>query len=245
VSFDRQPVLIGELLELRPLAAEDFGALFRVAADPLIWEQHPECDRYQETTFRAFFEEALSSGGALVAVDRVSGQIIGSSRYHGHDATRSVIEIGWSFLARAYWGGRYNGEMKRLMLEHAFRWVNRVLFIIGPENRRSKRAVEKIGGVRAGTTTDAHGRERIVYELTPELYARKHEPGSDRLGGLSSTLPIPREATLNTRSKPQPPRPTLPKPPKPRLPEPWEPARVPRPPEPPKPPEPWGRRGER
>lgn len=170
--FDRQPLLRGDLLELRPLRADDFDALFRVAADPLIWEQHPERHRYQEATFTAFFAEALASGGALVAIDRATGQVIGSSRYHGHDAQRRVIEIGWTFLARAYWGGRYNGEMKRLMLEHAFRSVSRVIFVIGPENRRSQRAVEKIGGVRAGTTTDDHGRERVVYELTPERYAR-------------------------------------------------------------------------
>jgi RimJ/RimL family protein N-acetyltransferase len=178
VSFDRQPVLIGGLIELRPLRADDFDELFRVASDPLIWEQHPERNRYQEATFRTFFEEALRSGGALVAIDRATGKIIGSSRFHGYDATHSVVEIGWSFLARAYWGGRYNGEMKRLMLEHAFKSVNRVVFIIGPENRRSQRAVEKIGGVRAGTTSDAQGRERVVYELTPALYARRKQSGA-------------------------------------------------------------------
>jgi N-acetyltransferase len=178
VSFDRQPLLRGELLELRPLRSDDFEALFRAAADPLIWEQHPERNRHQEATFRAFFEEALTSGGALVALDRANGHIIGSSRYHGYDAERSVIEIGWSFLARAYWGGRYNGEMKQLMVEHAFRSVKHVIFIIGPENRRSQRAVEKIGGVRAGTTIDAHGRERVVYELTPALFARRQGSGA-------------------------------------------------------------------
>ncbi|MGE5852964.1 MAG: GNAT family N-acetyltransferase, partial [Deltaproteobacteria bacterium] len=99
--------------------------------------------------------------------------IIGSSRYHGYDAEGSVIEIGWTFLARSHWGGRYNGEMKRLMLEHAFKSVHRVIFIIGPDNRRSQRAVEKIGGVRTGTITDARGRARVVYELTPVLYAQR------------------------------------------------------------------------
>lgn len=177
VSFDRQPHLIGDLLELRPLQADDFDALYRVAADPLIWEQHPERDRSQEATFRKFFAEALSSGGALVAIDRANDQVIGSSRYHGYDAHRSVIEIGWTFLARAYWGGRYNGEMKRLMLEHAFQRVSRVLFVIGPDNRRSQRAVEKIGGVRAGTKSDAHGQERVIYELTPSRYSGRQQPG--------------------------------------------------------------------
>lgn len=177
MSFDRQPVLRGELLDLRPLRADDVDALFRVAADPLIWAQHPDRDRYQEATFRAFFAEALASGGALVALDRVNGHIIGSSRYHGYDEEHSVVEIGWTFLARAYWGGRYNGEMKRLMLEHAFRSVKRVIFIIGPDNRRSQRAVEKIGAVRAGSTIDAQGRDRVVYELTPTLYGRGQQSG--------------------------------------------------------------------
>jgi RimJ/RimL family protein N-acetyltransferase len=172
VFFDRQPYLVGELLELRPLRANDFDALFRVAADPLIWEQHPERTRYQEATFRTYFDEAIASGGALVALDRASGEVIGASRYHGYDAERSVVEIGWTFLARACWGGRYNGEMKRLMLEHAFRSVRRVIFVIGPDNRRSQRAVEKIGGVRAGATTDTNGQERVVYELTPALYVQ-------------------------------------------------------------------------
>lgn len=170
--FDRQPTLRGEFLELRPLRPDDFEALFRVASDPLIWEQHPERTRYQEATFRTFFQDALSSGGALIAIDRATGEIIGSSRYHGYDPARRVVEIGWTFLARAYWGGRYNGEMKRLMLEHAFPWVTRVIFVIGPENRRSQRAVEKIGGVRAETMTDQQGRERVIYELTLERYRR-------------------------------------------------------------------------
>src|SRR6187549_2040396 len=161
--IDRQPTLVGALLELRPLTADDYSALYGVASDPLIWEQHPERHRYEEPTFRVFFEDALGSGGALVAIDRATGRIIGSSRFHGYDADGSVIEIGWSFLAREYWGGRYNGEMKRLMLEHAFQWVERVIFVIGPENRRSQRAVEKIGGMRAGMTTDALGQERVVY----------------------------------------------------------------------------------
>ncbi len=169
--FDPQPTLVGALLELRPLRAEDWTELFDVASDPLIWAQHPDSDRYQEDVFRRFFADALNSGGALVAIERASGQIVGSSRYHDLDPVQSVVEIGWSFLARRCWGGRYNGEMKRLMLEHAFKTVDRVLFIIGPENRRSRRAVEKIGGVYIGTRPDAKGRERVVYELTRSAFA--------------------------------------------------------------------------
>jgi RimJ/RimL family protein N-acetyltransferase len=171
-----QPVLKGELLELTPLRATEFDDLYAVAADPLIWEQHPSSDRYEEPVFRIFFREALESGGALVARDRSDGRVIGSSRFHGYDREKSEVEIGWTFLARSHWGGRYNGEMKRLMLEHAFRFVDRVIFLIGPENLRSRRAVEKIGGVHVGSKTDATtGRESVIYEITAAAYGRGPE----------------------------------------------------------------------
>ncbi len=171
MPFDLQPVLKGRLLELRPLRAEDFDALFAVAADPLIWEQHPAQDRYQKDDFRVFFREALESGGALVAIDTRDGRVIGSSRFHGYDGDKSEVEIGWTFLARSHWGGRYNGEMKQLMLQHAFRFVDRVVFLVGLHNRRSQRAVEKLGGVRVGSRPDASGRDSIVYEITAATFA--------------------------------------------------------------------------
>src|SRR6266436_5805173 len=165
MSFDLQPVLKGEILELRPLRPEDYHDLYAVASDPLIWEQHPVKDRYKEEVFKGFFCEALESGGALIAIDSKDGRAIGSSRFHGYDEAKSEIEIGWTFLARSHWGGTYNREMKLLMLRHAFRFVNRVLFLVGPHNFRSQRAVEKIGGVRAGSRLDGSGRENVVYRI--------------------------------------------------------------------------------
>src|SRR5205085_10979923 len=108
--FELQPHLVGQLLELRPLGPEDWDALFRVASDPMIWEQHPARNRYEEQVFREFFQEALESRGAFVVIDRTTQGIIGSSRYFGYDAGKSEIEIGWTFLARAHWGGDYNRE---------------------------------------------------------------------------------------------------------------------------------------
>jgi RimJ/RimL family protein N-acetyltransferase len=145
--FELQPHLLGDLFELRPLKPEDWESLFRVASDPLIWEQHPAHDRYKEEVFKEFFREALESGGAFLIIDRKTQEIIGSSRYFGYDSAKSEIEIGWTFLARSHWGGKHNGELKRLMLDHAFRFVERVIFIIGATNFRSQRAIEKIGGV--------------------------------------------------------------------------------------------------
>jgi RimJ/RimL family protein N-acetyltransferase len=165
LSFDHQPTLKGGLVELRPLRADDFPALHAVAADPLIWEQHPVRDRYEEKVFRGFFDEQLASGGALVAIDARTGDVIGMSRFHGYDDQRSEIEIGWTFLARSHWGGVYNREMKRLMLRHAFRFVRSVVFLVHPQNIRSQRAVEKIGGALVGSRLDGDGRQSAAYQI--------------------------------------------------------------------------------
>ncbi len=165
MSIDWQPTLVGELIELRPLKPDDWDALFAVASDPLIWEQHPDRLRYQEDVFREFFRVALETRSAFVAIDRRDGRIIGSSRFFGYDPIAREVEIGWSFLARSHWGGRYNGEMKALMLAHAFQFVDHVIFVIGPGNIRSQRAVERIGAVLAGAL-DVRGRESVVYRLS-------------------------------------------------------------------------------
>jgi len=132
-------------VEVRPLAPWDFDALFQAASDPLIWRQHPENDRYKREVFQKFFDGALESKSAFAVVDRKSGRIIGSSRYCNLNSAQSEVEIGWTFLERAYWGGAYNGELKRLMLEHAFRFVHRVVFVVGEHNLRSQKALQKIG----------------------------------------------------------------------------------------------------
>ena len=157
MAFDLQPHLRGELIALRPLAPEDWEDLFAVAADLLIWKQHPERDRYKEDVFRVFFEEALQSGGAFVVVDKNTQQIIGSTRFYRYDPEKSEIEIGWTFLARKYWGGRYNAEMKRLLLNHAFKFVESVVFFVGTKNFRSQKAMDKIGAIRDGIVTRAYG----------------------------------------------------------------------------------------
>src|SRR5881396_1506138 len=156
-EFDLQPYLKGELIELRPLMPEDWNDLFAVASDPLIWEQHPESNRYKEDVFKVFFREALESGGAFVVIDKKSQQIIGSTRFYGYDPEKSEIEIGWTFLARKYWGGRYNREMRRLMLTHAFKFVESVVFYVGEKNIRSQKAMEKIGAIKIGMATRTYG----------------------------------------------------------------------------------------
>ena len=170
MPFDLQPILKGKLLELRPLRPDDFADLYAVASDPLIWEQHPSSDRYKEEVFRDFFGGALESGGAPIAIDSKDGRVIGSSRFYGYNAEQSEIEIGWTFLARSHWGGIFNAEMKQLMLRHAFQFVENVVFLIGPQNYRSQKAMETIGGVRAGSRRDTSGRDSLLYRITASTF---------------------------------------------------------------------------
>jgi RimJ/RimL family protein N-acetyltransferase len=115
--------------------------------------------------FREFFRRALDSGGALTVHDTALRRVIGSSRFHAYDEVTSQVEIGWTFLARSHWGGTYNGEMKRLMLRHAFQFVSGVVFSIGTQNFRSQRAIEKIGAVRVGSRPNTDGQEHFVYRI--------------------------------------------------------------------------------
>lgn len=125
-------------------------------------------DRYKEHVFREYFDGAIACGSAFAFVENSTGKIIGSCRFHGFDADNSEIEIGWTFLGREYWGGTFNTEIKQLMLEHAFRFVQTVVFWVGEDNWRSRRAMEKVGGVlREGTQyRELSGDDPyVVYEI--------------------------------------------------------------------------------
>jgi len=141
-----QPTLQGSLVHLSPMRAEDHDALYAVAKDPLIWEQHPSWDRYKPEVFRLVFDQGLASGGALVVRDASTGEVIGSTRFYDYRPEDPSIAIGYTFIARRCWGGTYNPEMKSLLLQHAFGFVERVWFHIGVTNRRSREAIARVGG---------------------------------------------------------------------------------------------------
>ena len=167
MALDYQPTLRGSLVEARPLRRGDAADLYSVAADPLIWEQHSDKTHHEEAGFAEFFRDSLASGGALLVTDVESQRAIGSSRFFGYSAARSEVEIGWTVLARSHWGGAYNGELKRLMLRHAFEFVDSVAFFVSPENIRSQRAVRKVGAV---LTEDPDTAGRLVYRITAAAF---------------------------------------------------------------------------
>jgi len=175
--FELQPRIDNKYIRLEPLEPDDFDALFAVASDPLIWEQHPNKDRYQRAVFEGFFKGALASGGAFCVLDAMTGELIGSSRYYDLDEARSAICIGYTFIARNRWGRQYNRALKTLMLDHAFRFVDRAVFHVGETNLRSRKAMEKLGGVLVGEVAMSYGngepvKNNVIYEITKEDWSR-------------------------------------------------------------------------
>jgi N-acetyltransferase len=170
---DFQPTLAGPTVIVRPVTPDDWAELFAAGSDPEIWKVHPSSDRYTEPAFREYFDGAVASRMGFVFVDRQTSRLIGSSRYHGYDATRSEIEVGWTFIARSHWGGTTNREVKRLMLDHAFTFVDTVIFWVGEQNWRSQGAMTKIGGVRRDGlfTREATGATpHFIFEIGKRRY---------------------------------------------------------------------------
>lgn len=165
-DFNFQPeILEDELVKLVPLTGNDFSRLFAVAADPAIWEQHPAKDRYKKEVFQLFFDGAVASNSAFLVVDKKGNEVIGSTRFYAFEPEQSSIAIGFTFLAKNFWGGQYNKAMKKLLLHYVFQFVNRVVFHIGPTNIRSQNAVCKIGATKINEVyLDNNGSQVLHYE---------------------------------------------------------------------------------
>ena len=155
------PTLEGNTLLLRPLVTKDFDALYAAASDPEIWRLHPDSNRWQRPAFETYFVKGTTEHQALAVLDRATKQIIGSSRFY--DPTPHEVKIGFTFLSRPYWGGATNFELKSLMLNYAFQYVERALFEIAVGNLRSRRAIEKLGARL--TAEPSEEASHVVYEI--------------------------------------------------------------------------------
>lgn len=149
-EMNLQPTLANEIITIKPIQKEDFEALFAIASDELLWEQHPNKDRYKKEVFQLFFENAIQSKGAFIVINNKTNEIIGSSRYYEFNEVEKSIVIGYTFISRAFWGKNYNSSLKELMINYAFQFVNKVYFHVGETNYRSQKAVEKLGAIKIG-----------------------------------------------------------------------------------------------
>ena len=175
--MDLQPTIQNDLVLLRPLNKDDFEPLFQVARDPLIWSQH-RFKRYLRSEFEAFFDEIIISQSTLIIIDQSNGQIIGCSGFKRIDGFTEGLEIGSTFIARKYWGSAYNRTVKKMMINHALRYVDYVLFHVHKNNIRSQKAVEKLNGLKISSTdfkqiplkSQDHLRYLVCNQCGPGIY---------------------------------------------------------------------------
>ncbi|WP_431215440.1 GNAT family N-acetyltransferase [Puia sp. P3] len=169
MEINLQPVLENDIVLLAPLVEEDFENLYAVASDPKVWEQHPNKDRWQREVFTTLFRGAMESGGAFRIVDKKTGEVAGSTRLYDYDSVEKSIKIGYTFYATRYWGTGLNPMVKRLMLDYAFQFVDRVYLHVGATNLRSQIAVSRLGATKIGEETVAYYGEQpklnFVYEI--------------------------------------------------------------------------------
>lgn len=177
MNFELQPNLANDIVTLQPLKKDDFETLYTIASDPLMWEQHPNKDRYKRNVFETFFQGAIESKGAFLILNAATGEPIGSSRFYEIDEEKKQVAIGYTFLSRNYWGTTYNRAVKSVMLNHAFKFVNKVIFHIGASNIRSQKAIEKLGAKKISELEmEYYGEEKklnFVYQIDKESWEEK------------------------------------------------------------------------
>ena len=169
-----QPTLENIEVKLLPLQESDFERLYEVASDPLVWAQHPNKNRCEREPFRNFFEGAMTSGGAFLILDKVTREVAGSTRFYDYDKDHNSIFIGYTFYGTKFWGSKLNPQVKKLMLDYLFQFVDKVNFHVGKDNIRSQKAMEKLGAKKVDEVNVAYFGEpeklNVVFEIKKENY---------------------------------------------------------------------------
>ena len=150
MNVNIQPILENDRILLSPLTQDDFEELYLAASDPKIWDQHPNKDRWKRDVFENFFTGAIQSGGAYKIIDKSTSEVIGSTRFYDYNEDERSILIGYTFFKISHWGKGFNHEVKKLMLDYIFEYVDQVDFHIGANNLRSLRSIAKLGAEKIG-----------------------------------------------------------------------------------------------
>jgi N-acetyltransferase len=179
MDFNIQSTLENDKVILYPLHEQDFEDLYAASADPKIWEQHPNKDRWKKEVFKTFFEGAILSKGAFKIIDKNSNNVIGSTRFYDFNEQEKSILIGYTFYATKYWGSGINHSVKKIMLDYIFQFVSIVYFHIGAENVRSQISINRLGTTKIGEQNVTYFGElsklNYVYSLKKEEWLSKEQ----------------------------------------------------------------------
>ncbi|AZB26148.1 N-acetyltransferase [Chryseobacterium bernardetii] len=149
-------ILEGTHVELIPLEKEHFEELYAAAADKDLWTLIPT-DGSDKAIFYKNYKLALSERDngnqyPFVIRHKETQKLIGSTRFFEIYPSDKKLEIGWTWITKEFWGSVVNLECKLLLLTYCFEVLktNRVQLKTKDDNLRSRKAIEKIGGVFEG-----------------------------------------------------------------------------------------------
>lgn len=186
------PVLEDAILRLEPFTEGHREPLRAAGGDPDLWRFHVL--NQNGATFDSYFDHYLAQTRegrecAFVVVDKASGRIAGSSAYLAITPAHRRLEIGSTWYAGAFQGGRTNPAAKRLLIGHAIETLgwNRVEFKLDARNARSWAAMKKLGAVEEGIhrahmiLPDGHIRDSVWFSITPADWPRVKAGLDERL----------------------------------------------------------------
>ena len=188
------PILRGRHITLEPLEERHAGGLFQAMQDEdvcryLAWAPPRRID---ETLTLVREARALMAAGQSIVFAQVwneTAEAIGSTRLLDVRPRDRQVEIGSTFLGRAYWRTPANTESKLLFLEHCFERLGcvRVALKTDGRNVRSQQAIERLGAVREGTlrrhmNVKGHQRDTVYFSILDDEWPAVKRRLIGRLG---------------------------------------------------------------
>ena len=174
--WTEQPVLEGSHVLLRPMVREDGPAIVDAASDGRLWELFytsvPDADGIETYLDTALAEKGFGRAMPFVVIEKVSGTIIGATRYLRMNEDALRLEIGATFYAKRTQRTAINSETKLLLLQHAFEALNCQCVQIRTDafNFQSQRAIERLGAKKDGILRNhaflkGRLRDLVVYSI--------------------------------------------------------------------------------
>jgi len=194
--FEHPPTLEGPLVRMEPLAERHREPLRAALSDAAVWRWVKIDASVDPAVFDEWFDESLAGVAVcgafpFAAVLRDGDVVVGTSRYLTFRPADRGLEIGYTLVSPAAWGGGANSEAKLLMLEHAFERLGcaRVEFKTDALNQRARAALAALPSTFEGIFRKhmlMHGdrwRDSAWYAITDEEWPETKRRLQERLAG--------------------------------------------------------------
>ena len=176
-------ILEGEHVRLEPISVSHHDELIEAITDGELWNlfvtlvpRVEGIDQFIENAISAYDSE---DGLAFATIDKVSGRVVGSTRFMKANLPNKRVEIGFTFIAKSYQKTMINTEAKLLMLTHAFETLqlNRIEFLTDYLNNTSRNAILRLGAKEEGilrnhmVMPDGRVRDSVLFSITNNEWA--------------------------------------------------------------------------